>query len=533
MVGRAPAQSASFFHPQRLSYAPDFFPQDLQSLLEHRGSALKDVRFLVGDRSHSFAEFLIGQTALYSLNPKIILALLEQHGGLLSTAQPSEEQIRFAAGYEERPGLRSQVHWATITLRHALRDYAVAFSSGGALPSLVFADGSQQAVPSDQDIARYVLSRVLAPTTTPEHLDTRLNQFLQVYTRLFDDPRQPLENPPPLAQPFLRSPMEQPARITSFFDHDTPMLHENGQVHSYWGWADALLSYDGHTGWDYAMRPPEVVLAAATGRVLFVGNSDDGCQTPSRSVILDHGNGYRTLYWHLHTIDDGVVLGESIAQGAPLGVAGESGCAFGPHLHFQVQYLGRDVDPYGWCSEAPDPWAHNPAGQESVWLWEDMLSPCTPAPPDVLVVDEDGDGFACTDAWQQAPLGYAGTALFAASLRGDSTTNSHPWRVRPLTAPQVAVWHTTVTRAGRYRVRAYIPYYLNGLDDSRALWYRVVHGDGESTVLVDSEAVANGWADLGTYQFTPETPALVYLSTLAGDAERGVWADAVVWEPSN
>ncbi len=532
VTGEEPARSAQFFDPQRLSYEPDFHPQDVQELLARWGSSLQDVRFLVGDRSHSFAELLIGQTTLYSLNPKIILALLEQQSNLLSTPHPSEEQMLLAAGFAERPGLRSQVHWATITLRHALRDYAVASSSGAALPSLVFADGSQQAVAPDSTLSRYVLSRVLAPTTTPEQLDAALSQFVRVYTRLFDDPREPLANLPPLAHPFLRMPMETPTRITSFFDHDTPMLHENGEVHSYWGWSDALLSYDGHTGWDYALRPPDVVLAAATGRVMFVGNSDDGCHTPSRSVILDHGNGYRTLYWHLHTIDEGVVLGEQVAQGAPLGIAGESGCAFGPHLHFQVQYLGRDVDPYGWCSDSPDPWAHNPAGQESVWLWEDMLSPCDQAPPGVLVVDSDTDGFACTGGWEQAPLGYDGAAFFAASLLGaDDGETQRPWRVRSLTRPDVAVWRPAITQTGRYRVRAYIPYYLNGLDDSRAVWYSVVHSAGETTLRVDSEAVANGWADLGTYRFAPGVPALVRLSTLAGDAGRGVWADAVVWEP--
>ncbi|NJO83496.1 MAG: M23 family metallopeptidase, partial [Blastochloris sp.] len=85
----------------------------------------------------------------------------------------------------------------------------------------------------------------------------------------------------------------------------------------------------------------------------FAGNSDDGCITPARGVIIDHGNGYRTLYWHMSVLQ--VETGELVGQGAQLGIAGASGCAFGPHLHFQVQYLGRDVDPYGWCGVRADP----------------------------------------------------------------------------------------------------------------------------------------------------------------------------------
>lgn len=149
--------------------------------------------------------------------------------------------------------------------------------------------------------------------------------------------------------------MEGSFPVSSFFDHDTPFLQKNGSLLTYWGRAetDLTFAYDGHTGWDYAMQPPDKILAAAAGVVVFAGNSDDGCGSPARAVIVDHGNGYRTLYWHLASI--AVTIGQAVARGDALGVAGESGCAFGPHLHFQVQYLGRDVDPYGWCGAEPDP----------------------------------------------------------------------------------------------------------------------------------------------------------------------------------
>ena len=45
------------------------------------------------------------------------------------------------------------------------------------------------------------------------------------------------------------------------------------------------------------------------------------------------------------------------------------------------QYLGRNIDPYGWCSGEPDPWALHPAGAPSAWLWVDRPSPCGPSPP--------------------------------------------------------------------------------------------------------------------------------------------------------
>jgi murein DD-endopeptidase MepM/ murein hydrolase activator NlpD len=526
------AQSDPFFDARRFSYAHNVYVPELQTFLEAQPGILKGVTFQVGNHSHTFAEVLVNLSNLYSFNPQIMLALLEQQSGLLSTEQPSAQQIERAMGFEgaggSRSGLYAQTRWAALELRYALRDYAL-HAASGTLPELAFADDSRQAVDPDIGLARYALARVLAQTTTPDQLDARLNQFQAVYTSLFGDPRQPPHDWPPLApEPFLSRPMAAPHRVTSFFDHDTPLLNENGSLVSFWGTIETTLSYDGHTGWDYAMRPPDPVLAAAPGVVVFAGSSDDGCPTPAGAVIIDHGNGYRTLYWHLNAVN--VERGQQVERAEQIGIAGETGCAIGPHLHFQVQYLGRDVDPYGWCGVTDDPWEQNAAGQPSIWLWQDMPSPCDVPPPDMVVVDNLSPGFVSSGDWQESPLGYGGNALFHATSR--FAREAPPWHVRPLTdTPAVAIWQPELSHSGSYRVIAYVPYVLNGLDDARQLGYRVHHSDGETEVIVNSEAVANHWADLGTYRFDPGDEPSVLVSTLAGDGGRGLWVDAVAWEP--
>lgn len=524
-------QQDAFFDPQRFSYEPGFYEPEIQAFLDAQPGPLKEVRFQIGDRSQSFATVLVGFSNLYSFNPKILLALMEQQGQLLSTAEPSADQLTWAMGFrgegERHSGLYAQFRWSAFALRQAVRDYALG-KPANALPDLVFADDTRQPVPPNIGMVRYALARVLARTTTPEALPDKLNTFLAIYTRLFGDPRQPPTGWPPLAAPFLTSPMERPTRVTSFFDHDSPFLQQNGSLVSFWGTIEVALSYDGHTGWDYALRPPDAVLAAAPGVVVFAGNSDDGCGIPAVAAIIEHGNGYRTLYWHLSDVS--VEAGQRVQAGTEVGIAGATGCAFGPHLHFQVQYLGRDVDPYGWCGVVPDPWANNPAGQQSVWLWADMPSPCSPPPGDTIVVDDQSPGFARQGDWQQSPLGYAGGALFTST--NYVSAEYQPWEIRPLAnTPAVAVWQPELPRAGTYRVLAYIPYVLNGLDDSQELRYRVAHSSGETEVVVDGEATANFWADLGTYTFDPQENALVSLSSLAGDEARGIWADAVAWIP--
>ncbi len=520
--------NAPYFDLQRFSYEPDFYQPQIQAFLNRQPGPLKEVRFQVGDYSHSFAEVLVSMSSLYSINPKIMLALLEQHSQLLSNAQPAPEQITWALGYQgeagRRQGLFEQVQWGGIALRHAIRDYAL--NTSGTLPELVFADDVRVAVPPDISMSRYAMARVLAPTTTPENLDAKLTAFLSIYQRLFGDPRLAPTDWPPLAEPFLTRPMEIQGRVTSFFDHDTPFLQQNGSLLSFWGQTETFLSYDGHTGWDYALRPPDVILAAAAGTVVFAGNSEDGCYTPARAVVIDHGNGYRTLYWHLSTLY--VETGQVVSQGMPLGEAGATGCAFGPHLHFQVQYLGRDVDPYGWCATTPDPWQQSPAGQQSAWLWADMPSPCGSPPPGVIVVDDTSPGFSQSGNWQTIALGYGGGAHYAVTSVGP---DGSPWQIRMLDTPSVAIWRPELPRAGRYRVLTYIPYVLNGLDDSKTVRYHVRSSEGETEVIIDIETFANSWADLGTYQFDPSDPILVSTSTLAGDEGRGTWADAVAWVP--
>jgi murein DD-endopeptidase MepM/ murein hydrolase activator NlpD len=516
------------FDPQRLSYDHTFNGPEIQAFLEQRASPLKDVRFQVGGRAHSFTDVVVSLSSLYSISPRLLLALIDLQSGLVSTPNASPEQFTYALGFrgDGRQGLYSQLRWAARELRHAVRDYAL--KGAGPPPPLRFADGATQEVGGDMPFNRYVLARVLAPTVAQGGLGPRLDGLLHSYTRLFGDPREPPADWPPPAEPFLVRPAERNFPITSFFDHDAPFLARNGSTLTFWGRAetDIAFAYDGHTGWDFGMGPPDKVLAAADGLVTFAGNSDDGCATPARAVIVDHGNGYRTLSWHLASI--AVVAGQRVVAGQELGVAGESGCAVGAHLHLQVQYLGRDVDPFGWCGGSPDPWATNPAGQVSVWLWRDMPSPCDPPPPGVVVVDDGGPGFTSDGPWQQSEIGYGGGSQFAASSFAGSA--ARPWLLATTRAPAVAIWQPELPRAGRYRVIAYIPFALNGLDESRELRYLIRHDGGESVATVNAEDERNWWADLGEYQLTPGE-ALVSVSTLAGDDRRGVWVDAVAFVP--
>jgi murein DD-endopeptidase MepM/ murein hydrolase activator NlpD len=92
---------------------------------------------------------------------------------------------------------------------------------------------------------------------------------------------------------------------------------------------------------DLFANPNEPIVAAAAGKVTFAGG--DTCCSYGLYVIIDHGNGYSTLYGHLSQIN--VAAGQTVAQGQVLGLGGRTGYATGNHLHFEVRINGAVIDP--------------------------------------------------------------------------------------------------------------------------------------------------------------------------------------------
>lgn len=94
-----------------------------------------------------------------------------------------------------------------------------------------------------------------------------------------------------------------------------------------------------HGGLDVAVGTGTPLRAAAAGRVIAV----DDYFYSGKSVWLDHGQGFITLYIHMSCID--VKEGETVARGSVIGLSGASGQVTGPHLHWAVVLNGVYVDP--------------------------------------------------------------------------------------------------------------------------------------------------------------------------------------------
>ena len=94
-----------------------------------------------------------------------------------------------------------------------------------------------------------------------------------------------------------------------------------------------------HSGIDFAAERGTPVVAVNSGRVALVADYF----FPGRLVVVDHGLGLYTVYFHLDsvTVTDGVL----VDRGQPLGTVGATGRATGPHLHFGAQVGAARIDP--------------------------------------------------------------------------------------------------------------------------------------------------------------------------------------------
>ena len=95
-----------------------------------------------------------------------------------------------------------------------------------------------------------------------------------------------------------------------------------------------------HKGIDIAARTGVPILAAAAGRVVFAGNKGNGY---GNMVEIDHGYGYVTRYAHASRL--AVRSGQQVKRGEVIASVGATGLTSGPHLHYEVELDGRQVDP--------------------------------------------------------------------------------------------------------------------------------------------------------------------------------------------
>lgn len=135
---------------------------------------------------------------------------------------------------------------------------------------------------------------------------------------------------------FIRTPVDF-ARISSRFS--------NGRRHP------VLNKIRAHKGVDYAAPTGTPIKATGDGKVILAGRKGGYGNT----VIIQHGQRYRTLYAHMNGFAKGLRNGSQVKQGQVIGYVGTTGLSTGPHLHYEFQVNGTHVDPLSQKLPMADP----------------------------------------------------------------------------------------------------------------------------------------------------------------------------------
>ncbi len=125
---------------------------------------------------------------------------------------------------------------------------------------------------------------------------------------------------------FLRAPVDF-RRISSRFTQER--------------WHPVLGKKRPHMGVDYAAKIGTPIKASGDGKIIHRGTKGGY----GRTVIIQHGQSYSTLYAHLSRYNKNAKRGDRVKQGQVIGYVGKSGLATGPHLHYEFRVNGIHRNP--------------------------------------------------------------------------------------------------------------------------------------------------------------------------------------------
>ena len=128
-----------------------------------------------------------------------------------------------------------------------------------------------------------------------------------------------------------------------------PLDHTHTLVTTYYGW-DYEMDGRWHSGVDLCGGSiyGDNIYASKGGTVIKAKTDYIEGYSYGMYVVIDHGDGYSTLYGHCSAIY--VYEGQQVSQGDVIAAVGSTGQSTGPHLHFEVRINGTAQDPFGYIS---------------------------------------------------------------------------------------------------------------------------------------------------------------------------------------
>ncbi len=301
----------------------------------------------------SGAEIIMRVALENSINPRLLLALLEFHGGWVYGAPENAKLVEYPLGVllPIEKGLYNQLVWVVNQLSIGYYDYRE-----GRLTEIHFSDGVSARLAPDMNAGTAALQYYFAQRYDSQGWQSAidpLNGFPALYANMFGNPWTRAQTVEPLFPPGA----SQPSLILPF-DRNWTWAYTGGP-HGAWekDGAYAALDFAPGTNESGCVDSDTWVVAAASGLVVRTG--------PGLVVIDLDGDGHEQTGWvivYLHVAArDRIPLGSWVTQGEKIGHAScEGGFATGTHIHIARKFNGEWVPadgplPFnlgGWVSQA-------------------------------------------------------------------------------------------------------------------------------------------------------------------------------------
>jgi LasA protease len=327
---------------------------NIEDFVQNSGGFLASYKEEVDDQSLSGAQIVERVALDYSVNPRLLLAILERQSGWLTDPAPKKIAKTYPIGLADpsREGLYSQLNWAANNLNRGF--YLWRVNGAG---SWLLSDGSVVPIAPGINAGTAAIQQMYALLYGPESWKAAVSEqgLFATYTGLFGYPfdyaiEPPL--PPGLTQPPMQLPFE-PGLRWSF----------TGGPHGAWGDGSAWAALDfGPPGEAVGCVPSDDwVTAVADGLIVRTG---DGAVLQDLDGDGFEQSGWVVLYMHVDSRDR-VQVGAMLKAGDRVGHPScEGGVSTGTHLHIARKYNGEWIPADQGIPFVMDGWVSQGAGKE-------------------------------------------------------------------------------------------------------------------------------------------------------------------------
>jgi murein DD-endopeptidase MepM/ murein hydrolase activator NlpD len=319
-----------------LVFGPALAGFDTAQLVQrYPNSFLANYSEQINDRLWSGAEIIDRVALEQSINPRLLLALLEYQSQWLSQRTVSGDAALYPMGYIEQPdrvyGLYRQLDWAGKMLQTGYYGWRLR-----GLSATLLADGGRVGLDPTINAGTAGVQVLLAQTRTlPDWLAaTGSGGMYATYTSLFGDPFSHA------VEPLIPPDLEQPPMSVPWDTAET--WYFTGGAHGGWGSSSAWAALD--------FVPSDTVDIGCTPSDEWARAVADGVIARSEYgiVVLDldgdgfEGTGWTVFYLHLTSAGRAVVEGQRVSKGDPIGYPEcEGGVSYATHLHIARRYNGE------------------------------------------------------------------------------------------------------------------------------------------------------------------------------------------------